>query len=146
MEKQLYVCGFLFDHDGKKVCLIKKTDKHDLKWMHGKLNGVGGKVLPNEQPEEAMRREFLEETGADVWGWIPFCTLEFQNAKIIFYKIFSGSIDDVKTMTDEQVEVHGASLIISAGYNDMVANLRWLLPLALDKEVSSAIINGKINQ
>ena len=49
-----YVVGFMFSEE----ILKNKPD-----WQAGRLNGVGGKVEPNEYPDQAMVREFEEETG-----------------------------------------------------------------------------------
>tara|TARA_B100000700_G_scaffold331796_1_gene468920 strand:- start:28939 stop:29340 length:402 start_codon:yes stop_codon:yes gene_type:complete len=57
---QKYVLGFAFNNDLTHVVLIKKNRPDFLK---NKLNGVGGKIEPNENIEEAMVREFKEETG-----------------------------------------------------------------------------------
>ncbi len=40
-----YVLGFAFDEDYEWVALIKKNRPQ---WQAGKLNGVGGKIEPNE--------------------------------------------------------------------------------------------------
>lgn len=63
-----YVLGFLFTHDKRFVALIEKTKPED---QAGLLNGVGGKMDqgPDESPNEAMIREFREETG---YGSINF--------------------------------------------------------------------------
>ena len=45
--------------DGKVLLAMKKRG-----FGIGKLNGPGGKVQEGETPEQACRREFLEETGS----------------------------------------------------------------------------------
>jgi len=65
-----YVLGFAFN--GNNVLLIRKTRPA---WQAGRLNGVGGKVEPEDWClAEAMRREFKEETGVDtvVEDWKQF--------------------------------------------------------------------------
>ena len=56
------VVGFMFSVLKSSVVLIKKERP---KWQEGKLNGVGGKVEKGESPFDAMKREFLEETGLE---------------------------------------------------------------------------------
>lgn len=51
------------------VLLIVKNKQN---WMFGKLNLVGGKVEPGEQPIAAASRELLEETGL-VPDFSPVC-------------------------------------------------------------------------
>ncbi len=49
--------------EGKVLLIYKKRG-----FGAGKYNGVGGKVHVGESIEDAARREFLEETGANVAG------------------------------------------------------------------------------
>ena len=62
-----YCLGFAFR--GDVVYLIRKERPA---FMAGKLNGIGGKLEPGEDPLEAMRREFKEEAGLTVSNWHPF--------------------------------------------------------------------------
>mgnify|MGYP001571225688 CR=1 FL=1 len=63
-----YVLGFLFERQGRLVWLIKKA--RGPAHLIGKYNGIGGKVEPGENPEEAMRREAREEIDVDCpWVW-----------------------------------------------------------------------------
>jgi 8-oxo-dGTP pyrophosphatase MutT (NUDIX family) len=67
-----YVLGFAFTPSRKGVILIKKRRPN---WQAGKLNGPGGKIEAGETPEQAMIREFKEETGIDteLGQWSDFC-------------------------------------------------------------------------
>lgn len=70
---QQYVLGFAFGCDGNAVLLIKKTKP---KWQVDKLNGVGGKIEPDDWSiESAMVREFQEETGivTEEIQWAEVC-------------------------------------------------------------------------
>lgn len=132
--KQSYVVGFLFDHILTKVVLILKTKP---RWQAGKWNGVGGKIEPGETPIEAMRREFLEETGMAVFTWKHFCVLtgvELRDEKRIeqdfevhFFCAFSPDIDLAKTQGDE--------IVAALPVKDMrvigtVYHLPWLIEMA----------------
>lgn len=56
-----YVLGFAFSQDMNSVLLISKMTPA---WQANKFNGVGGKLETYDWcTVEAMRREFLEETG-----------------------------------------------------------------------------------
>ena len=67
-----YVAGFLFSEGLTTIALIEKQKPT---WQKGKHNAIGGKIEPNETADEAMRREFREETGFDVPNWTMFCVL-----------------------------------------------------------------------
>jgi 8-oxo-dGTP pyrophosphatase MutT (NUDIX family) len=64
-----YVLGFLID-ENRYVALVRK--KKGPGGQKGRLNGFGGHIRPDETPEEAMHREFIEESG---WpgspAWYP---------------------------------------------------------------------------
>ena len=123
---QQYACGYLIGPD-RRVVLIRKNRPE---WQAGRLNGVGGHVEPGETPVEAMRREFREETGLDVDGWEHFATILWSTGETYFYRRFAADdlIDAVRTVTDEVIEVHPME---DTPWNDGVAALSWLLPLAL---------------
>ena len=64
-----YVAGFLIDREARQIALIRKNRPE---WQAGQLNGIGGHIEPGEVPREAMRREFMEETGFDSSLWEHF--------------------------------------------------------------------------
>ncbi len=131
-----YVCGFLFSVDEARIALILKNRP---KWQAGSYNGIGGHVEAVELPAHAMRREFKEETGVDVADWTLFYTgvyghykkqnAENPMAKVYFYKAFNSLIDFAKTMEDEEVKVFDVAVLPSL---QLIPNLKWLIPLALD--------------
>ncbi len=64
------------------LCLIRKDDQILLGMKKrgfgaGRWNGFGGKVLPNETVEDAMRRETMEEAGVSVAEATKIGMLEF---------------------------------------------------------------------
>lgn len=129
-----YVCGFLFMADGRPdfltdylVVLIRKN-KPD--WQRGLLNGVGGKIEPGESPEQAMVREFEEETGRPTSGWLPLVTMSFPKAVIHFFYLLSSQLVAVRSTTDEPVEVLRVGHLIN-WREDLIPNLHWLIPMAL---------------
>ncbi len=58
---QKYCLGFFYYNDC--VLLIEKLKPE---WQVGCLNGIGDHIEENETPEEAMIREFKEETSLDL--------------------------------------------------------------------------------
>lgn len=132
-----YVVGFLFSEDGKRVALIEKQ-KPD--WQLGKLNGIGGKIESYDQsPFDAMAREFLEEAGLALMSWRPYCQLQFRGGVIHFFKT-TGDVDACKTNEDEKVIVVNVADIHAL---PTIPNLRWLIPMALDKDNVTATVIDK---
>lgn len=128
-----YVVGFLFSRDLSQVALIRKNRPA---WMAGKLNGVGGHIEEDEEPAEAMEREFNEETGAAIGGpgWMQFARLHGDNNggwAVHFFWAVNQQDCEIRIVTDEKVAWYSVSQII-AGSLPAIPNLRWLLPMALN--------------
>lgn len=121
-----YVVGFAFSSDFSQVALIRKAKPA---WQAGLLNGIGGKIEPGETPDDAMVREFFEETGVATvpWDWKQVVVIRGDNSVVHFFT----SIQDItkcKTMEKEPVEIHPTYPLPV----DTVPNVQWTLPLALD--------------
>lgn len=125
---QEYVCGFLFSPDRSRVLLIRKQRPA---WQAGKLNGVGGKVEPNETVRLAMCREFREEAGLNVSDWQRGVVLTGRDWRGHFFRAF-GDLDATQSVTDEQLERHAAAPLPP----DIIPNLNWIIPLLLDDDVA----------
>jgi 8-oxo-dGTP diphosphatase len=108
----VYVVGFMFNPAENAVLLLRKNRPT---WQVGKLNGIGGRVEDGETPQQAMRRECVEEVGLDVDSWNEFCVLSV------------GPIMNASVMTDELPEVVNAFALPF----DVIPNLKWLIPMAL---------------
>ena len=54
--------GYVLSPDGKKTLLIYRNSRQDDHHLD-KYNGLGGKMLPNEDVVSCLRREILEEAG-----------------------------------------------------------------------------------
>ncbi len=95
-----YVLGFRFDNIGN-VLLIQKNRPN---WQKGRVNGVGGKIEPGENPDDAMCREFIEETGihTDTGEWELVSCLEEDDHSIWVYRSF-GEINSAQSLTDEEL-------------------------------------------
>jgi 8-oxo-dGTP diphosphatase len=124
-----YVLGFYFKVvDGIfYIYLIKK--KRPI-WQQERYNGIGGKIEENETPENAIIREFQEETGLFIENWNLFCELTDDiNYKIYcYYNIESRQfVEEPKTITDEIVSKFTPSCLPM----NIISNIRWLIPMAL---------------
>lgn len=120
------VCGFLFDADS--VLLIKKRRPS---WQIGRLNGVGGRVEPGESIDDAMSREFREETGLDIdpLRWAHLGAILFDKGTIHFFRarMQSSVLDRAESKTDERVV---RVPLCSFHEENLIPNLHWLIPLA----------------
>ena len=122
--KTNYAVGFYFA-SGDRVLAIRKNRP---KWQCGKLNAPGGHVEPGESFEEAMVREFYEETGIYVASerWTYFCTLQGSAFEVrFFFAEVRESDNRARTTTDEEVCWVSKAELLTEG----VPNLRWLLPM-----------------
>lgn len=127
-----YVVGFLFSQFRTHVALIEKQRPI---WQHGKLNGLGGKVEIGERPDQAMRREFMEEAGADVIRWRKFCHLKHDGSVIHFY--MADGDYEIDSMTDERVDWYRVK---DLRFLKTMPNLQWLVPMAADKDGVTASV------
>jgi 8-oxo-dGTP diphosphatase len=125
-----YVCGLLFSESRDCVVLIRKNRPA---WQAGKLNGVGGKVEPGENPRQAIEREFREEAGVSISTWSYFARLSGVDFQVWFYTASSDDAYRAKEQTDERIE-HQPPWNINALFaqGETVENLPWLVPLALE--------------
>jgi 8-oxo-dGTP diphosphatase len=137
-----YVAGFVFDDDEQRVILIRKLKPA---WQKGLLNGVGGKIEGEEKPHNAMAREFEEETGVKTMPlqWRHYATWHHDKngVDVFFFSMTNGAaFKSARTVEEEKVEripVRGIHL-----RPQMIANLRWLIPLALDKQCQLATVRN----
>lgn len=132
-----YVLGFLFSNDFKTVVLIKKEKPT---WQKGFLNGIGGKVEKSDNTfEDAMSREFKEETGMYIEPerWHYFAEM-LDNAGGFYVSCYVaiGDVTQVKTIEIEEVGVY---LVDQLNNLNVIQNLKWLIPMSLDTNITSSI-------
>ena len=126
-----YVAGFMFSESRRRVALIRKNKPA---WQAGKLNGIGGKIEPDDAaPMSAMRREFQEETGyrAGYRQWQHFCRMSDGEEWSVEFFAAIGDVDSLRSMEAEKVEIIQVA-DINPTRADMIENLPWLIALALD--------------
>lgn len=125
--KKKFVVGFMMDPTLSKVVLIRKT-KPD--YQRGLLNGVGGKIGDNiagESAEDAIVREFEEETGIGGLSWRKFLHLDTPLSDLTFFYAI-GNVHAVKTMTEESVDVFDIDDVMNRC--DTMPNIRWCIQMA----------------
>lgn len=129
------------------VLLVRKNRPA---WQAGRLNGPGGKVERAgdlyETDPAAMSREFLEEVGVLVRAerWAPRVTLSGDGWRCCFL---------VARLTDEEAAaaMEGRSgrdepaemAFVDVLPRDLVPNLRWIIPLALDDTVRPVVVRDR---
>ncbi len=140
------VCGFAFEPSPTslhpQVLLMLKN--RGPATVRGRWNGPGGKVEGNglgESLGQAMVREFAEETGGKttVADWEKFVELRFDGGCVHFFfyngppLIPAGVRTASNSPTDEEVRwVDVEALTYRPLGAQVVPNLLWLIPLALD--------------
>ena len=120
----------MFSQDASHVVLIKKLNPQ---WQRGFFNGVGGKIEANESSVDAMMREFSEETGVSTQpqDWTCFANVFRANCyDVDMYFAQSDLAFDALTVEAEEVHI----LKVAALPKNLIPNLQWLIPLALDKQ------------
>jgi len=129
------VLGFYFDISFEKVLLIKKNKP---KWQRGKLNGIGGKIEQEESPISAMVREFKEEAGIVEYCWNEcFKIIDIINGVWevdVFYSV--GNLSLARQITNEKLIVCSINNLPE----NVIWNIRWMIPFILDKTVDKNII------
>lgn len=128
-----YVAGFLLCDRSRNAVLIVRKNRPE--WQKGKLNGIGGHIEDGETPIMAMNREFLEETGVEGLSWSQFCTLEFPEARVHFFRAFGVIRSCPESPTDEEiVNVQLGDLWL----HETIPNIKWLIPMALSMDADRA--------
>jgi 8-oxo-dGTP diphosphatase len=135
-----YCLGFLFDEKENNIVLIRKLAPEHIK---GKLNGVGGKIEDKESAIEAMEREFYEETGLKVpfelWKY-KLSLVKQDEYEMHIFKANSPSLIGVGTKEKEEVAVYAmTSVLHPVNYLNCVGNLRWIIPMIMDKDLKFPI-------
>jgi 8-oxo-dGTP diphosphatase len=128
-----FVLGFCmvgFSH----VALVKKARPAR---QAGRYNGIGGRVEAGEDPEDAMVREFREETGLEVNTWGHRVTISGTDREVLVYVSWL-----VRT---ERLRNPDASEPV--GWFDQfrlpspcLHSLHWLIPLCRDPDVAAPVV------
>ena len=143
MNHQNYVLGFAFNMDRTRVVMIKKTRPA---WQAGKLNGIGGKIDPGEDPIDAMCREFHEETGVPTQpaDWHYFADLKALDANVHCYRLFDDKILAARTVEDQKIVLVETDIDVLR--ETALASCAWLITIALDNDVALSFVTANYNQ
>jgi len=128
-----YVLALLFTEDRRQVVLMHKTRPA---WQAGRVNALGGRLLAGESAADAARREVREEAGVDVATWDEVLVWDDPVYRMHVVRAFD---DDAArrahTAEDQTVFLADAHALPP----NLIDNLRWLVPLALDRDVAVPI-------
>lgn len=143
-----YVLGFAKNIETSEILLIKKNRPA---WQQGFLNGIGGKLEPDDYingdslaPQTGMAREFKEECGIATLpsSWklsgSMYSTEEDWKVFILAIELPSELYNTYRSMESEVVTSVLLSDITFGFRSDIrfVSNLPWLLPLVLSDNLS----------
>lgn len=124
-----YVLALLFTPARGHVVLMAKTRPA---WQAGRVNALGGKLLPGESPAAAARREVREEAGVDVAAWEEFLVWDDPQYRLHAVRAFDAAAHGAHTAEDQAVFLADPTALPA----HVIDNLRWLIPLALDRDVA----------
>jgi 8-oxo-dGTP diphosphatase len=129
---RVYGLALLFTADRSRVVLLHRTRPA---WQAGRVNALGGKLLPDEAPAAAARREVAEEAGVDVPLWEEFLVWHDAAYRMHAVRAFDDAALRARTREDQPVFLAEVQALPA----NVVDNLRWLVPLALDRDVAVPI-------
>ena len=133
MRAYEYVLALLFTEDRRRVVLMHKTRPA---WQAGRVNALGGKLAAGESAVDAARREVREEAGVDVAAWEPFLVWDDPVYRMHAVRAFDDAALAAHTAEDQAVFLADASALPP----NVIDNLRWLVPLALDRDVAVPVL------
>lgn len=117
--------AFVFNENLDQVLLIKKQKPPQ---HAGLLNGLGGKLEENETHLECVTREIAEEAGLSISPekWLSVGQMTWSNWEV--------SIWTATTASDNRIfpEADVAWYPVQKLPKNIIANLAWLIPLAVD--------------
>ena len=127
-----YVLALLFTADREQIVLMEKTRPA---WQAGRVNALGGKLRAGETAQEAARREVREEAGVDVAAWDPVLIWHDAQYTMHIVRAFDDAALRARTAEDQRVFRAAVGNLPA----NVIDNLRWLVPLALDRDVALPI-------
>jgi 8-oxo-dGTP diphosphatase len=132
-SKPAFVLALLYSADRRQVVLMRRTRPP---WQAGRVNALGGRVLEGESTEMTASREVREECGVDVSEWREVLVWEDAEYRMHVMRGVSDHACAARTLEDQEVFLAD----VNALPDNVIDNLRWLVPLALDADVAFPIM------
>jgi 8-oxo-dGTP diphosphatase len=131
--KPAFVLALLYSANLRQVVLMHRARPE---WQAGRVNALGGRLLPGESAEAAARREVREECGVDLSEWRE--VLVWEDAEYVMHVMrgVSAQARDARTLEDQEVFLADVNALPA----NVIENLRWLVPLALDADVAFPVM------
>lgn len=129
VAKPSYVLALLFTANRRQVVLMRRTRPA---WQAGRVNALGGRLVDGESPGDAARREVREESGVDVREWAEVLVWDDAEYRMHVMRAVSELARAARTMEDQEVFLADVESLPA----NVIDNLRWLVPLALDADVA----------
>lgn len=144
-----YVVGFCFfgTPTDPSVVLIRKKRPA---WQEGKLNGIGGHIEPNENPYQAMNREWSEETMGMPVEWSDYARWNSDAGGFVHaFVAYEPNLDAAKLVNKDEdlalVSVKDVSLnslhwepIARLRVDNFIYNIPWLVHMAWSSHVTKS--------
>jgi 8-oxo-dGTP diphosphatase len=127
-----FVLALLYTSDRRRIVLMSRTRPA---WQAGRVNALGGRLMGGETAVEAARREVREEAGVDVAVWNEVLEWDDAEYRLHVMSAVSDRAEEARTMEDQEVFLGSVEALPA----NVIDNLRWLVPLALDQEVAMPI-------
>lgn len=137
IQKEQYVCGFLFDAAMQHLVLLRREKPPN---QRGLYNGVGGRVEADEFPVQAMIRECHEEAGVWVEDWVAFAEVEGPTWVSYFFFARDNAAHQARQMEHQLVQCFSMDAVFSL---PLMPNLPWLLRLCFDTSLEYAVVRVK---
>jgi 8-oxo-dGTP diphosphatase len=132
LAKRSYVLALLFTANRRQVVLMRRTRPV---WQAGRVNALGGQIKVGELPGDAARREVREECGVDVAEWREVLVWEDAEYRMHVLSAVSELARGARTIEDQEAFLADVNALPA----NVIDNLRWLVPLALDADVAFPI-------
>jgi 8-oxo-dGTP diphosphatase len=132
-DKPAFVLALLYSADRRKVVLMRRTRPA---WQAGRVNALGGRLGQGESATAAAQREVREECGVDVAEWREVLVWEDAEYRMHVVRAVSEKALAARIMEDQEVFLAE----VNALPGNVIDNLRWLVPLALDADVAFPIM------